>query len=88
MVLKTKIKVGDIVFIPSNTAMLRFNKERTVGESGYTTHFSKSAEPYYGIVKDLEHENYCNIMVFDRGYWFISPTDLVIYEGDKNDKVS
>jgi hypothetical protein len=88
MVLKTKIRAGDIVFIPSNTGMFRFNKAITLDESGYATHFSKSAEPYYGIVKDLDDERYCNVMVFDKGYWFISPTDLVIYEGDKNDKVS
>lgn len=86
MSLKENFRIGDFVFIPSNTEMFKMNLSKS--GNGYTTHYSRSSISHYGIIKDLDHETFCNVMIFDRGYWLISPKDLVIYEGDKNDKVS
>lgn len=75
----SNFRIGDIVYIPPNTGLTKLSPD---DGSSYLTHFRKTTKPHYGIVKDTSQETYCNVMIFEDGYWLVEPKNLVKYEGD------
>lgn len=82
-----KLKLGDLVHIPSGSYRILYTKEQTNGQVPIPFGFSLTTKPIVGVYKQEHSDTQC-VVVFHDGEYILEKSTVYLKIGETNGRIN
>ena len=82
-----KLKLGDLVHIPSGSYRILYTKEEQDGQMTIPFSYSLTTRPIIGVFKEECSETQC-VVVFHDGEYILDKSTVYLKNGENNDRIN